>query len=59
MNGQLEVLQWARAHGCPWDKWTCAWAAKKKHLKVLQYARAHRCDWDEDTCTEAAKNGHV
>ena len=24
----LEVLQWARAQGCPWDEETCAWAAR-------------------------------
>jgi hypothetical protein len=22
-GGHLEVLQWARANGCPWDEWTC------------------------------------
>lgn len=22
-KGYLEVLQWARANGCPWDKWIC------------------------------------
>ena len=27
-GGHLEVLQWARANGCPWDEWTtCAYAA--------------------------------
>jgi hypothetical protein len=22
-SGHLEVLQWARANGCPWDERTC------------------------------------
>ena len=27
-GGHLEVLQWARANGCPWDEETCAYAAR-------------------------------
>jgi len=27
-GGHLEVLQWARANGAPWDGWTCAKAAQ-------------------------------
>ena len=59
MNGHLEVLQWARAHGCPWDKWTCAYAAEGGHLEVLQWARANGCPWDNRTCIAAAENGHL
>ena len=58
-GGHLEALQWARAHGCPWDRWTCANAASNGHLEVLQWARAHGCPWDERTCRCAAKNGHL
>ena len=58
-NGHLEVLQWARARGCPWDERTCACAAWNGHLEVLQWARAHGCPWDEDTCAWAAENGHL
>ena len=57
-GGHLEVLQWARAHGCPWDKWTCTYAAMYGHLEVLQWARARGCPWDERTCAAAAGNGH-
>jgi hypothetical protein len=36
------VLQWARAHGCPWRaKHICAWAAEGGHLAVLRWAREH------------------
>ena len=58
-DGYLEVLQWARASGCPWDELTCIWAARNGHLEVLQWARANGCPWDEDTCAEAAENGHL
>ena len=58
-GGHLEVLQWARARGFPWDKWTCAYAAGNGHLEVLQWARAHGCPWDKATCACAAENGHL
>jgi hypothetical protein len=54
-NGQLEVLQWAREHGCAWsedledledpDMDCCALAAYGGHLEVLQWLRAHGCPW--------------
>jgi len=54
----LEVLKWAREHGCPWDKddeddgdYTmkcCACAAAGGHLQLLKWARAHGCPWEED-----------
>jgi len=55
----LDVLQWARANGCPWDEWTCAYAAAGGHLAVLQWARANGCPWDEWTCAYAAQKGHL
>jgi len=36
--GHLEVLQWARAHNCPWDHQL---AEEGGHLGVLQWAVAH------------------
>ena len=36
--GKLEVLQWARANGCPWDEYnTCSAAERRGHLEVLQW----------------------
>jgi uncharacterized protein YabN with tetrapyrrole methylase and pyrophosphatase domain len=52
----LKVL---RADGCPWDKWTCAWALKGGHLVVLQWLRSNGCPWDEQTCSRAALGGHL
>ncbi len=46
-GGHLEVLQWARSQGCPWDEWVCAYAAEGGHLEVLKWARSHGCPWDE------------
>ena len=55
----ISRLQWARANECPWDRWTCAYAALNGHLEVLQWARANECPWDWRTCAYAAENGHL
>jgi hypothetical protein len=55
----MEVLRWAREHGCCWDQRTCANAAEGGHLAVLQWARAHDCPWCADTCRLAAGGGHM
>ena len=59
MDGNLEMLKWARAHGCEWDSNTCAHAALGGHLEVLQWLRENGCQWDELTCTWAAAKGHL
>ena len=40
-GGQLEVLQWARANGCPWDNHTCRMAANGGHLNMMPWLRAN------------------
>jgi len=42
-NGYLELLKWAYAKGCPWDRWICAKAAANGYLEILQWARAQGC----------------
>jgi hypothetical protein len=54
----LEVLKYAREHGCLWNK-SCVNAAESGHLDVLMYAREQGCPWDKDTCAWAAENGHL
>ena len=58
-RGYLNVLQWARANGCPWDSTICCSAAGMGHFDVLQWARANGCPWDENTCTFAAEKGRL
>ena len=55
----MDVLRWARAHGCEWDYMTCFAAAGGGHLAVLHWARAHGCEWDYMTCDAAAGGGHL
>jgi len=51
MNGQLEVLKWAREHDCPWNEdIACMYAASDGQLEVLKWVRAQGCPWDEWTC---------
>ena len=57
--GHLEVLQWARSQGMPWDEDVCTGAAEGGHLPVLQWAHAAGCPWDHTTCARAALAGHL
>ena len=36
-NGNLELAKWLRANGCPWDRWSCAFAAGNGRLEVLKW----------------------
>ena len=58
-NGNLELLQFLRENGCPWDDWTCWNAAGYGHLDCLKYAHEHGCPWDWRTCCEAAEEGKL
>jgi hypothetical protein len=58
-TGQLEVLQWLRENGCPWDEYTCHHAAEGGHLEVLQWLRANGCPWNASTCGSAAEGGQL
>jgi hypothetical protein len=57
VNGHLEVLQWLRGNGCPWDAGVTMMAAAKGNLEILKWARAQDppCKWDRKECLEHAK----
>ena len=40
-EGHMEVVQWLRANGAPWDEWAIARAAEGGHLEVVQWLRAN------------------
>ena len=58
-GGHLAVLRRAREHGCPWDQWTCAYAALHGHLEVLRWALENGCPWDGYVCAYAARGDHL
>ena len=48
-GGHLELLQWARANGCPWDESTALEAARWGRTRLLPWAIANGCPWDRET----------
>ena len=59
IGGKLELVQWLRARGCPWDAAACAQAAEGGSFEVLQWLRAQGCPWNDKTCAEAARHARV
>ena len=59
LEGRLQVLKWAREHGCEWGDNTCASAASSGRLEVLKWLREHGCPWNSSTCERAAEGGHL
>jgi hypothetical protein len=55
----LECLKYAHENKCPWNEWTCSYAAWNGYLECLKYAHENGCPWDTWTCVYAAKNGHL
>jgi hypothetical protein len=41
--GHLEILQWARANGCPWDKKTLQYANMNGRTAVADWAKLMGC----------------
>ena len=55
MSGNLELVQWLRANGCPWDYATCTWAINRGHVPVLRWLRENGCPWRAATRDRAAE----
>ena len=58
-KGNLELLQFLRENGCPWDDWTCWNAARNGHLECLKYAHGNGCPWGIGTSANTANYGHL
>ena len=55
----LELVKYLVDQGCPWDAYTCDWAALNKTpvgFEILQWLHEQDCPWDEWTCYLAAGN---
>ena len=59
LNGNLELIKWARQMGCEWDELTCSGAAMNGHLHVLKWLHENGCPWDKYVCQLAAEDGHL
>ena len=42
-SGNLELVQFLRGEGCPWDWNTCSEAVDKGHVEVLRWVRENGC----------------
>jgi len=58
-SGRINVLEWARAQGMPWNESTCIEAAAEGELETLKYLRRGGCPWNEESCSWAAFHGDV
>ena len=54
-SGNLELVRWLRAEGCPWDHFTCSRAVTKGHVEVLRWARENGCPWHAYVRDKAAE----
>ena len=53
-SGNLELVQWLRGEGCPWNWVTCYHAVDEGHVEVLRWARENGAPWNADTRDQAA-----
>ena len=54
-SGNLELVQWLRDEGCPWDCWTCYYAVDYGRVEVLRWLRENRCPWTAHIQDRAAE----
>ena len=45
-GGDLDLMRWIHAHGCPWDDSVLFYALLHGHLDLCRWARSHGCSWD-------------
>ena len=54
-SGNLELVQWLRGEGCPWDWWTCSEAVLYSRVEVLRWVRENGCPWSAGIRAGAAR----
>ena len=52
-SGNLDLVQWLRGEGCPWDWTTCHFAVRYGKVEVLRWVRENGCPWTAETRDEA------
>lgn len=58
-HNNLEMLQYARSNGCPWDYQVHSCAALNNSTEILEYAAENKCPWHDRTLLEATKQGSL
>jgi hypothetical protein len=57
-TGDIDLLMWLRANGCPWGLYMCESAAESGHLDVLRWLVENGCPFF-NACDSAAGAGHL
>ena len=52
-SGNLELVEWLRGKGCPWDWYTCQFAVENGHVEVLRWARENGAQMTVETAEQA------
>ena len=53
-------FKYAHENNCPWDEYTCTYAAMNGHLDCLKYAHKNGCPWDDKKiCRSTITNGNL
>jgi hypothetical protein len=59
-QGNLEMVKYCVANGCPMDEYACAGAAEYGHLEMLKYLHEEvKAPWGRTTAAWAAEKGHL
>jgi hypothetical protein len=58
-HGNLEMLKWVTAHGCPWHDWISSDAAASGNLEVLKYCAENGSEWRDEAYYGAAARGNL
>jgi hypothetical protein len=58
-GGHLAVLQWARQHGCTWDKEVCSSAVGRRAPGNAAMGPPARLPGDEEACSSKAGGSHL
>ena len=58
-GNQMDFIIKLISVGCPYDRWSCAHAAKHGFFHILQYLRENGCPWDGWTCAYAARANNL
>ena len=53
-GGNLELVQWLRAEGCPWNWRTCSEAVDQGRVEMLRWVRENGCPWSAEDRDRAA-----
>ena len=53
------MLQWARAHGCPWDSHVFSAAVRNGNLSMVEWMMAEGAPWSPEAPNYAAVAGHL